>query len=42
MLFIPSTGDKAMPSPEYSLPDLLERIYENQLALEAAQPLHML
>lgn len=25
-----------MPSPEYSLPDILERIYENQLALEAA------
>lgn len=25
-----------MPSPEYSLPDVLERIYENQLALEAA------
>lgn len=25
-----------MPSPEYSLPDTLERIYENQLALEAA------
>ena len=24
-----------MPSP-YSLPDMLERIYENQLALEAA------
>lgn len=25
-----------MPSPQYSLPDTLERIYENQLALEAA------
>ena len=25
-----------MPSPEYSLTDILERIYENQLALEAA------
>lgn len=25
-----------MPHPEYSLPDALERIYENQLALEAA------
>lgn len=25
-----------MPAPEYSLPDTLERIYENQLALEAA------
>lgn len=25
-----------MPNPEYSLPDTLERIYENQLALEAA------
>jgi hypothetical protein len=25
-----------MPSREYSLPDTLERIYENQLALEAA------
>ena len=25
-----------MPGPEYSLPDVLERIYENQLALEAA------
>ncbi|KAA8555055.1 hypothetical protein [Pseudomonas marginalis] len=25
-----------MPSPAYSLPDILERIYENQLALEAA------
>lgn len=25
-----------MPSPEYSLIDTLERIYENQLALEAA------
>lgn len=25
-----------MPSPEYSLPDTLERMYENQLALEAA------
>ncbi|QXH68616.1 hypothetical protein [Pseudomonas asgharzadehiana] len=25
-----------MHSPEYSLPDVLERIYENQLALEAA------
>lgn len=25
-----------MPSPEYSLSDVLERIYENQLALEAA------
>lgn len=25
-----------MPSPEYSLTDTLERIYENQLALEAS------
>ena len=25
-----------MPSPEYSLPDVLERMYQNQLALEAA------
>lgn len=25
-----------MPSPEYSLSDVLERIYDNQLALEAA------
>lgn len=25
-----------MPAQEYSLPDTLERIYENQLALEAA------
>ncbi|MCX4218726.1 hypothetical protein MKZ87_13865 [Pseudomonas sp. MCal1] len=25
-----------MPSPEYSLPDILERMYRNQLALEAA------
>ncbi|WP_339496901.1 hypothetical protein [Pseudomonas sp. EA_15y_Pfl1_P101] len=25
-----------MPSPEYSLPDTLERLYDNQLALEAA------
>lgn len=25
-----------MTCPEYSLPDTLERIYENQLALEAA------
>lgn len=25
-----------MPSPQHSLPDTLERIYENQLALEAA------
>ncbi|WLH76872.1 hypothetical protein PSH81_14005 [Pseudomonas sp. FP2335] len=25
-----------MPSPEYSLTDTLERMYENQLALEAA------
>jgi len=25
-----------MSSPEYSLPDVLERIYHNQLALEAA------
>nr|DAH70219.1 MAG TPA: hypothetical protein [Bacteriophage sp.] len=36
MLSMPSTGDQAMPSPEYSLTDTLERIYENQLALEAA------
>jgi len=28
--------DSAMSAPEYSLPDTLERIYENQLALEAA------
>jgi hypothetical protein len=33
---MPPTGDKAMPHPEYSLSDVLERIYENQLALEAA------
>jgi hypothetical protein len=25
-----------MPAPEYSLPDTLERLYNNQLALEAA------
>lgn len=25
-----------MPTPEYSLPDILERMYHNQLALEAA------
>jgi len=25
-----------MSAPQYSLPDTLERIYENQLALEAA------
>jgi hypothetical protein len=25
-----------MPTPEYSLSDVLERIYENQLAIEAA------
>ncbi|SED44836.1 hypothetical protein [Pseudomonas migulae] len=25
-----------MPSSEYSLPDVLERMYHNQLALEAA------
>ncbi len=25
-----------MPAPEYSLPDTLEHIYNNQLALEAA------
>lgn len=25
-----------MPSPDYSLPDILERMYHNQLALEAA------
>lgn len=25
-----------MPTPEYSLPDVLERMCENQLALEAA------
>lgn len=25
-----------MPTPEYSLPDVLERMYHNQLALEAA------
>jgi hypothetical protein len=36
MLSIRFTGDQAMPSSEYSLPDTLERIYENQLALEAA------
>ena len=29
----PSIGDETMP---YSLPDTLERIYENQLALESA------
>ncbi|WP_073526863.1 hypothetical protein [Pseudomonas fluorescens] len=26
---------KPCPPPQYSLPDTLERIYENQLALEA-------
>ena len=31
-----SNGVEAMPSPEYSLPDVLERMYRNQLALEAA------
>jgi hypothetical protein len=36
MLSIPLIGDQAMPSPEYSLSDTLERIYENQLAIEAA------
>jgi hypothetical protein len=25
-----------MPSPEYSLPDVLERLHHNQFALEAA------
>lgn len=25
-----------MPAQEYSLPDVLDRIYENQLALEVA------
>lgn len=35
-LIAPPNGDIAMPSPEYSLPDILERISENQLALEAA------
>ncbi|WP_447800619.1 hypothetical protein [Pseudomonas kilonensis] len=25
-----------MPPPEYSLPNVLERLYQNQLALEAA------
>lgn len=25
-----------MPTPEYSLPDVLERLHHNQLALEAA------
>jgi hypothetical protein len=25
-----------MPTPEYSLPDVLERLYNNQIALEAA------
>ncbi|TBN49150.1 hypothetical protein [Pseudomonas sp. BGI-2] len=25
-----------MPTPEYSLPDVLERMYHNQLAIEAA------
>jgi hypothetical protein len=34
--FIFSNGVEAMPSPEYSLPDILERMYRNQLALEAA------
>ncbi|WP_236218259.1 hypothetical protein [Pseudomonas rhodesiae] len=29
-------GAKAKPSREHSLSDTLERIYENQLALEAA------
>lgn len=33
---MPSNGVEAMPAPQYSLPDTLERIYENQLALEAA------
>jgi hypothetical protein len=30
-----SNGIEAMPT-EYSLPDVIERMYENQLALEAA------
>lgn len=33
---MPSNGVEVMPAPQYSLPDTLERIYENQLALEAA------
>lgn len=35
-LIAPSSGTMTMHSTEYSLPDTLERIYENQLALEAA------
>lgn len=35
-LTVTSNGVEPMPSPEYSLPDVLERMYQNQLALEAA------
>ncbi|GEM_PF-314061 len=35
MLSLPTTGSNKM-SDEYSLPDVLERMYQNQLALEAA------
>lgn len=35
-LSMPSTGDEAMSSLEYSLPDVLDRLHHNQLALEAA------
>lgn len=35
MLSLPITGSNKM-SDEYSLPDVLERMYQNQLALEAA------
>jgi len=34
--FDSSNGVEAMPTPEYSLPDVLERLYHNQLAIEAA------
>jgi hypothetical protein len=33
---MPSTGDETIPAPQYPLSDTLERIYENQIALEAA------
>lgn len=35
MLRLPITGSNKM-SDEYSLPDVLDRMYQNQLALEAA------
>jgi len=36
MLPVFSNGVEAMTAPQYSLPDTLERLFENQLALEAA------